>query len=164
MIKLKTVPQDLPVHHQQFLTDLRNAVLELQGSHSPANIPTNLKVTPVAGGNVVQFTRGTNAAGHTLYMASFPNFAAATPVQLGQNAQHIDSVGIGGVLRYYWVRSFDGTGKGSTLVGPISSRTLALGATATVSKPPPPSSPLAVDATTGQLVGGIITRAGFKKF
>lgn len=162
-IKIRSIPTDLPIHHRQFLTDLKSALEELQGSHSPAAVPTNLQITPVAGGNVIKFTRGSNAVTHTVYASNTPNFNDAQPRQIGINAVHNDNVGAPGIHRYYWVRAFDGAGVGSQAVGPIHGRTLPLGTSSVPIAYPPASAITTQDNLTGQAAAATVTVEGNRK-
>lgn len=114
-----------------YLRQLHDRVESLSSSSAAPNQPTNFSVTPVAGGNVVQFTRS-NGVSYTLYMADSPNRAAAGQVSLGTANSFTDTVGAGDHKRYYWVEALSQTGTSSGVVGPRSGVTLALGTATTV--------------------------------
>lgn len=114
-----------------YLTRLHAAVLPLISAAQPPNLPTNLTVTPIAGGNVIQFTRS-NGVSFNLYLSDSPDRAKATQQNLGSGNSWTDNVGVGGVKRYYWVEALNQQGASSGVVGVKSGTTLALGATATV--------------------------------
>lgn len=114
-----------------YLTRLHQAVLPLVSASQPPNLPGSLTVTPIAGGNVIQFSRS-NGVSFNLYLSDSPDRAKATQQNLGTGNSWTDSVGVGGHKRYYWVEALNQNGLSSGTVGPKSGVTLALGATATV--------------------------------
>lgn len=114
-----------------YLTRLHAAVVPLVSASQPPNLPSSLTVTPIAGGNVVQFSRS-NGVSFNLYLSDTPDRAAATQQNLGTGNSWTDAVGVGGKKRYYWVEAVNQNGLSSGVVGPRSGVTLALGATATV--------------------------------
>lgn len=168
MKKLRDVPQvqGMDVEHYQFLTEVRNAVVQLQSSTLPPDDPTNLKATPFATGINVQFTRSRNAHRYTLYIAnSAPNRSAASSsgsiaIDLGDTNYYNDIVGQSNFTRFYWVRAWNGN-VGSRVVGPVKGVTAASGTVADPPKQVPPGT-IALDQATGLPVSGrpIITPGG----
>lgn len=120
-----------------YLSDL-DQIVRPQLSAVPAPQPvTNLKVTPLAGAVLVQFTRS-NATNFRLYMGSSPDQSKASIVDLGTNNQYSDNVGQGGVKRYYWVQAITPNALSpSSTTGPVSATSLALGTSAPVTNQAP---------------------------
>lgn len=129
--QLPAVPRGTDAALYDYLTQL-NAVVQSHSSQlAPPNLPTNLTVTPIAGGNVIQFTRS-NGVSFNLYASSSPDFTSASQQNLGSANTYTDNVGSGGVKRYYKVEALNGTGASSGLTSPKNGTTLALGSTATI--------------------------------
>lgn len=146
---IREVPNDFPAHQRNFLSDLRNAVVRLQSSVTPTRPPTNLKVTPIAAANVIQFTRSDGDA-YVVYSSPTADITKATAYQIGSVQQFTEQLGAGGVKRFYWVSAVKAaTGTTSALTGPVSATTLAIGAAATVPTPPPATDSPETDASTG---------------
>lgn len=133
-----------------YLVQMHGIIANLHASAQAPGIPTNLTVTPIAGGNVVGFTRS-NGVSFNLYAASSPNRAAAQQVNLGSANQYTDNVGSGGILRYYWVEALNQSGGSSGISTPRSGTTLALTAPATII-PPQPSFAEVFDTTVNRNV------------
>lgn len=142
------------------LSEMRNVLRGQQASQnnpvaaasSIANVParpiTNLRITPVAGGNVVDFTRSDGDT-YTLYWSTSKDFALAVTVELGQSNTYNDNLGSGGVTRYYWIRARRQNGQDSSLVGPVAGMALTLGSATTLPKPLPATDFPAMDRSRG---------------
>lgn len=130
-LQLPEVPRTEDAALYDYLTKLHAAVTPLISAAQPPNLPSSFTVTPIAGGNVVQFSRS-NGVSFNLYLSNTPDRSAATQQNLGTGNSWTDNVGVGAVKRYYWVEALNQSGVSSGVVGPKSGVTLALGATATV--------------------------------
>lgn len=130
-LPLPEVPRVDDAALYDYLTRLHQAVIPLISAARPPNLPSSLTVTPIAGGNVVQFSRS-NGVSFNLYLSDTPDRADATQQNLGTGNSWTDAVGVGGQKRYYWVEAVNQNGLSSGVVGPRSGITLALGSTATV--------------------------------
>jgi hypothetical protein len=152
MIAIGNIPNSFSSDQQIFLQTLVSTLKELQQTVIPPNPPSNLKVTPKAGGNIVQFTRS-NGDVYALYKSTSPSLNGATRVDLGKANQYVDDVGDAGVTVFYWI--FAKTNQlTSTTVGPVSGTTLALGTTITTPTPPPASQTPTISDTDNQVVPG----------
>lgn len=138
---------------RQFLRDIRQAVVDLRGPKSPPTVPTNFKVTPLAFGNLLQWTRGVNADGTEVLWNSTASLAGAVVIDAGSGNQHVDYVGNSGIKRFYWVRSYDAHAPVRSIeAGPLAGTTLASGTGVTPPAPPPTGGQIVTDVTTGELV------------
>lgn len=144
-LRLPEVPRVDDAALFDYLSKLHAAVVSLIAAHQPPNLPTSLTVTPIATGNVVQFTRS-NGTSFNLYLSDSADRSKATQQNLGSANSWTDAVGMGGVKRYYWVEALNQYGQSSGLVGPRSGVTLAPGAASTV--PPVRPSQVTVFDTT----------------
>lgn len=129
------LPRGVPLDQQLFNQWLLNQVTALQAAMIPASMVTNLRVTPVAGGNLVDFTRSDGDA-YTLYVNSTPSVNNSLRVDLGVANRYTDDLGQGSIKRYYAVKAKKGTVPG-TLSGWVSGTTLALGTPIVTPEPPP---------------------------
>lgn len=146
------VPSNIPVEHRRFLTQLRNAVVQMQGQTQPPAGPTNFIVTPIAGGNVIQFTREVSADNTVLYSSPTASLNdAGLHANLGYSTSYTDNVGQGSVTKYYWLRSYRGPTQGA-IVGPVKGTTLALGTSTTLPANPPESSLSVTNSQTGNTI------------
>lgn len=152
---ISEVPNHLDVPTRRFLTQIRNAILKGQESRTPPTNPSNVKVTPIGGGNIIQFSRGSDADNTILYIGTTADFGSAVPVPLGLAVQYTDNVGQGGVTKWYWLKSMRGLLQAPAAVGGYSGATLALGTGVSVPAPPPPSDVPVVDGKTGKTVAGV---------
>lgn len=138
------------------LQDLSQNTTALLGSMVPPRQPTNLKVTAIAFGAVVQFTP-TDGDYSEVLAGNTKAIEQATVYNVGTSQQFTDSVGKSGVARYYWVRAVNQISPGSLIrspaAGPATVTTLASGAAATIPPPPVAGDQLVLDQTTGFLVG-----------
>lgn len=119
-----------------FLQDIHKALSVLQSSIMPPAPVTNLVATAKAGGVIVQFTRS-DGDQFILYANTTPNLNGAVRVDLALQAEYVDEVGAAAVKKYYWVKAKRGQIE-STIAGPVSATTLALGTPIT-----PPVAPAA---------------------
>lgn len=117
---------------------LRNNVIKILPSRIPPRQISNLKVTPVAGGNYIQFSKS-DGDNYAVYVNTTANFDTAAARDVGQSPTYVDNVGDGGKTRYYWVVAKKSGQPDSQPFGPVSGTTLALGTSATVPTPPPAS-------------------------
>lgn len=137
---------------RDFLQSLRDAVIEAQGSLAPPEAVENLRVTPIAGGNLVEFTR-TNAVSYVLFWNTVPNFNTASPIPIQLDARYEHIIGAGSVKIHYWIRARQPSGQ-EVIVGPESGITLALGTPVTPPTPPAPGTiPYPRDAGDGSETG-----------
>lgn len=143
------VPHDLPVHHRKFFTEIRNAIVQLQGSKVPPRAPTNLAIVPIAGGNAIQFTRS-DGDYYRLYVSNSPDFGAANVIDLGDTGQYSHVFGEAAITKFYWVKAFKSSGMPSDPAGPLSGTSLALNTGTTVPTPPPGTDTPSEDTFTGK--------------
>lgn len=124
--KLPTPPTVSDQALQDWINGVHSVITNLSAASVAPNAPTSLQVTPIAGGNVIQFTRS-NAARYVLFMSDTPDRAKASQVDLGPTNTYTDNVGVGAKLRYYWAQGLSTNGIPSTLSALKSGTTLALG-------------------------------------
>ena len=135
-VKIRSVPTTQDPGVNGILSDLKIAVESLYSAIPNPQPPTNLTATPIAGGVVLQFTRS-NGVNFRVYYGSSSDRSKASFSDLGSNNSFTDTVGSGGVLRYYWVEAHSpASSRPSPIAGPVSATTLALGTSATVAPPP----------------------------
>lgn len=137
---------------RRHLQDMREVVVQLRANQVPPTVPTNVKVTPEAFSNLVQWTRSVNADYYEVLWAPNSNIANAQVVNVGSSAQWTDNVGNSGVTRFYWVRARKNTGAVSNPSNPLSGTTLASNAGVTPPAPPPQSQNQVIDQRTGHIV------------
>lgn len=128
---------------------IHDVVKGLQQTVTPPQVPTGITVTPIGGGNVIQFTRS-NATNVRLYHSTSADRSRAVIVDLGSNNGWTDTVGEGGVKKWYWLESVNSTSI-SALAGPFIGTTLALGTPATISPTAAPSYRQVFDTTLNRL-------------
>lgn len=145
-LKMPSLPAVSDPGLQTYLAGLHPIVERLLAQSAAPNAPTNLTVTPIGGGNVVQFTRS-NAASHVLFISPTSDRAAASQVNLGTSNVYTDNVGAGGQTRYYWVQGLSQSGVPSAVSPPQRGVTLAPGASATVTPIPVQSAVKVFDTT-----------------
>lgn len=133
------VPMGLDQGLRRHLTDVREVLIQLRGSLAPPTVPSNLRVTSQAFGNLVQWTRSVNADFFEVLWSNTPNLQQANIIDVGNSAQWIDHVGNSAVQRFYWVRAAKKTGPRSLELGPQAGTTLASNSGVTPPTPPPPS-------------------------
>lgn len=130
-VKMPSIPAVGDPALQTWVNGIHAVVDSLQSSAVAPNLPTNLQVTPIAGGNVIQFTRS-NATIYTLYTSNTSDRSKAAQVALGTSNSYTDSVGVGGQVRWYWVEGLSQNGTSSGITSPKNGTTLALGTPAPV--------------------------------
>jgi hypothetical protein len=131
------------------MSDVKQAIDYLLSASAPPQPPTNLSVTPIAGANVIQFSRS-NATNFRVYASPTLDRSKATVTDLGTNNSFTHALGAGGVDQYYWLEAISSSSSTpSSLVGPVKGTTLALGASATVTPPLSPSYATVYDTTLG---------------
>lgn len=142
------VPSSVDPQTRSLLTSMRNTIVRLQGSREPAKTITNLRVTPVGFGNIIDFTRS-NGDSYTLWWSLTASSKDANPIGIGQQSRYKHDVGKDGVKVYYWVQTNKDNGTNSALAGSKFGVTLLSNAAVTVPDPPPPSSNPIFDDSTG---------------
>lgn len=128
---LPSVPKVQDIALQDYLNQMHLVVAALHTSSQPPSLPSSLTVTPIALGNVIQFTRS-NGITYNLYIGTTPDRSKATLVSLGSANKFTDNVGSGLATRYYWVEALNQGGLSSGVIGPKSGSTLNSGAVAQV--------------------------------
>ena len=147
--KIRSVPITQDSNLSGFLSDIKKVAEHLLSGSAPPQAPVGLKVTPIAGGNVVQFTRS-NATNFRLYAGSTNDRSSARIIDLGSNNQYTDNLGDGGVDQWYWLEALSQTSSTpSDVVGPVKGTSLALGTSATVTPVQQPSYGTVYDTTIG---------------
>ena len=138
---------------RQFLSEVRKSIEQLRGQTSSPGLPSNLKVTPQAFGNLIQWSRGTGADFHEVLWNTTPTTLNANVVPVQNAAQWNDNVGQVGVKRWYWVRAVKQTALHAVTrtieLGPIAGTTLASGAGVAPPSPPAPGVNQALNERTG---------------
>ena len=129
------IPGGLSLDMDRFLRGMRTAFINLQNALLPPTIVSNLRATPAAGANIVDFTRSDGDA-YTLYVNATASVDGSLRVDLGTANRYTDDLGQGGIKRYYAVKAKKGSVIG-TLSGWVSATTLALGTAITTPVPPP---------------------------
>lgn len=146
----------LPGHPPQlrnFLVEVRKTLIQLQGTVASPGLPLNLKVTPQAFSNTIQWSRGYGADYHEVLWNTVPtvNNANVVPVQNGQQWTH--NVGQSGQKFYYWVRAVKQAAPHAITrtieLGPIAGTTLASNAGVAPPVPPPSGVNQVLDQRTG---------------
>lgn len=122
-ITLGQIPPSFSTDQAAFLQTLINAINVLQTSVVAPNPPTNVQVTPIANGNLIEFTRS-NGDSYSLYRNTVNSFKGSQRFDLGLAASYTDVYGTSGVKLYYWVKAKLGQ-LASTLVGPVAGTTLS---------------------------------------
>lgn len=126
-------PSDLPEHHREWMTAVTNTLRTMVKSQTPPKPVTQPTVTPIAQGNVIDFTR-TDADKYLIYHSTDNNFANAAAIDIGLSSRYFDAVGNGGIAKHYWVVPLKGN-----MIGPASppGKGVTLAAGAVVTLPPP---------------------------
>jgi hypothetical protein len=128
-------PRNAPIALRRFYSEMRAAVLRVQQSVIAPAPPTNLKATAKAGGIIIQFTRS-DGDSFVIYRNTTATLKNTVRIDLGGGNYYCDEIGAGAETRYYWVRAKKGNLE-SSLVGPVSATTLALGTAITPPEQPP---------------------------
>lgn len=147
------VPSSVDQQSRVFMQQMRNAVVRLQGSKASARPVTNLRVTPVGFGNVIDYTRS-DGDSYTLWWSLAADSTKANPIPIGQQSRYTHTVGRDGVKVFYWVQAIRDNGQNSKLVGAKFGVTLLSNAAVTIPDPPPPSDDPVFDDGTGRLLIG----------
>jgi len=135
---IREVPTHLDATTQAFLSDLRENIVALRQQQAPPTTPSNLVVTPVAFGNLVQWTRPLNSDFSEVLWNTTANLQTAQIVPISDAAQWVDHIGQVGVTRFYWVRAARNNGTRSLIFGPKSGTSLASNVGVNPPPPPPP--------------------------
>jgi len=147
----KLIPID--PDHAGFLQDVRELVLTLRSTQAAPPPPSNLKVTPQAFANTIQWTRSSDADYYELLWSSTPTLANSLIIDVGNSAEYTQYVGQVGIKRYYWIRACKRSSSAKSVeVGPAAGTTLAAGTGVTPPTPPPPAQIIVVNSATGQNV------------
>ena len=133
---IRQIPIGIDMQTRLVLQDMKAEIERMRSSQAPPDVPSNLKVTPQAFSNLVQWTRSTTADFFEVLWSPTPNLSQATVVNVGNSQQWSDQVGNTGVQRWYWVRSRKNSGSRSLEVGPQKGTTLASNAGVTPPTPP----------------------------
>lgn len=152
-------PHDLPWHWREAWNAMRNAILELRPSQIPPTPPTNVTVTPMAGGNLVQFTRS-DGDQYVLYWNDIPSVNGSIRIDLGQANEYLHEIGAVGVRIYYWIKAKKGQME-SVLSGVKTGTTLALGTVVVPPEPPAASEFPVTSDETGEILPGRPTSQGY---
>jgi len=153
--KIPEVPMDphISPQHRSWMVEVRKAIEQLRGQNAPPGLPSNLKVTPQSFGNLIQWSRGTNADYHEVLWNTVPTVTTAQVVPVSDAAQWVDNVGQSGVKRWYWVRGVKQVALHAVTrtveVGPIAGTTLAAGTGVAPPTPPPSGVNQALNRRTG---------------
>lgn len=132
---------------RRVLQEMRSAILEIRSSRVPPRPVSNVSVTPIAGGNVIDFTRS-DADQYLLYWSRTANLAAAFVIDLQQQSRYTHNMGEGAVTVYYWIKGVKLSALETDVQGPYSGTTLALGVAAVLPDPPAGSDYPVVDEST----------------
>jgi hypothetical protein len=132
-------PSDMPGNHRAWATAITNVLRQVQGISAPPNQVPTPRITPVGGGNIVDFQR-TNGQKYILYHSTSGNIADAGQIDLGLGNRYFDATGTGGVNKTYWVVAQNG-GLSALQSPPGAAMSLDPGASATIPDPLPPVTP-----------------------
>lgn len=144
------VPHNIDPTTRRLLQQVRTSTLNAQGSRQPPGPVTNFKVTPIAGGNVLQWTRPADSDRCVVYINSTPSLNGAIPLDVGVSTTFTDNVGVPAVTRYYWVMPMKAQMAGQ-ISPPQKGTTLAPGAGSSVPNPPPETDVVTRDTSLGGL-------------
>lgn len=151
-LTLGQIPMSFTTDQANFLQSLVNAINLLQVSVLPPNAPSQLTVTPTAGGNLIQFTRS-NGDAYSVYRNTVNTPNGATRFDIGLANTYNDVIGTSGAAYFYWVKAKLGQLQ-STLVGPVSGTTLGLNVSIVQPAQPAPSqSPTQSNTEAGVIPG-----------
>lgn len=140
--------------HQQFLSDVREQLLQLRQRQAIPDAPTNVKATGQAFSNLVQWTRSADADYYEVLHALTPSLTDPhlQTTDAGNSALWTDHVGQNNVKKFYWVRARKRTGASSLETGPANATTVASTVGVTPPVPPPASNILVLDRATGRVL------------
>jgi hypothetical protein len=144
---IRPVPIGIDAALRGHLTDMRQVVLRLQGAQEPPRVVPNFTVTPLPGGNLLQWTT-TDADYYQVLWSADPNIAHANQVFAGGGSQYTDYFGAV-AKRWYWIYSWKNNGARSILpAGPQAQTSGALGTPVVPPTPPTPGDQQIVDIRT----------------
>ena len=132
---LPTLPMGVPLDQQRFNEGVLSALKNLQSALIPPTMVSNMRVTPIAGGNIIDFTRS-DGESYTLYINTTGSINGAQRIDLGLANRYTNDLGQGGITRYYAIEAKTGNVHGS-LSPWVAGTTLALGTAITTPTPPP---------------------------
>lgn len=110
---------------RRFLQEVRNTLQAIAGERVPPKAATNLRVTPKAGQNEIEFTRS-DADFYILYISSTPELSDGYATPIGTANRFVDVIGQVDIKRFYWVEAYRSGGIKGGIIGPESGTTLAL--------------------------------------
>lgn len=157
---IREIPVGIDPSLRDFLQDLQEQVKSLRGTQVPLAQPTNFKVTSMAFGNLLQWTRVTGAEYYEVLWNDTAINQTAHIIGVGDSAQWFDSIQQVGVKRFYWVRGRKYLGASSALTPGLSGTTLASNTGTAPPAPPPASHILVFDQQSGHIIPYQITRGG----
>lgn len=137
---------------RRLLVEMRQTVVQLRAAQAPLPTPTNFKVTALAFGALLQWTRVVGADYYEVLWNTTADAKAANVHGVGDSAEWVDHVGQVNIKRFYWLRARKFTGGASNLNGPLNATTLASNTGVAPPKPPPPGQIVVVDQKTGHQV------------
>ncbi len=137
MSQFPEVPSSVDPGLRRLLTELRNSAQRQEVNRIPPTVVSNVQVTPVAGGNLVTFTRSADAEGYLVRISSTPSWNASKDIQadIGDSNVYRDETGAGSVTRYYQIVSKNGQ-LFSQPSSPVKATSLAPGTAATLPQSP----------------------------
>lgn len=144
----------LTPQHQQWMSDVREQLLQIRQRQAVPDAPTNLRATAQALSNLLQWTRSSDADYYEVLAGLTPalNQSGLQTIDVGNSAQYLDHVGQSAIQKFYWVRARKRTGASSLEVGPVNATTLISTVGVTPPVPPPPSNILVHDQSTGRVI------------
>ncbi len=115
---------------QKWINTLHRYVNAMPGlASAPPNAPSNIKVTPGPGQNLLTFTAGNGATSHLIQISPYPVWNPSTAgnaiIDIGASSQFTHSTGVPYKTYYYWIIAVN-NGFKSHPVGPVSAETLSL--------------------------------------
>ena len=149
---VREIPVGIDRDLRDFLVDLQEQVKSLRGTQQPLAQPTNFKVTPMAFGNLLQWTRVTGAEYYEVLWSTTADNTKSNIVGVGDSAQWFDNIAQVGVKRFYWVRGRKYLGASSPLTPGFSGTTLASNVGTNPPTPPPASHILILDQQSGHVI------------
>ena len=142
-------PVNIDPQLRAHLMDMYQTVLSLRGAQEPPKVVPNLNVTPLPGGNLVQWTTN-DADYYQVLWSPNPSINNAQQAFAGLANQFADVFGAGATTRYYWVYSWKNNGQRSTTpAGPFAGTSGAVGTPVTPPTPPTPGVPAVKDPRIG---------------
>lgn len=147
---IREVPSDMPPHWRNFLTDVRQALTDTYNPKQGLITPTNFRGTALAQAAHLQWTRS-NGDYYEVLWSETADVTHANIVDVGDSAQWTDPVGNAAHARWYWVRAARFHGEKSIEAGPVKITTLAAGTNVAVPTPPPASTTVTKNPTSGNL-------------